>query len=195
MPVNFLPLPSWGEVDQEAESSVPSSELSQDTVAPLGQMEQSDTRTARWVSDLSETQVDEETDQPIFLDEARSDVNQQVDDVSRFPTCGAEIEESAELQAHVDAGSVEPSSDNCQFSNQFFDTHSVESAVTDSVHSVRTSCADLVPVSKSDAMTTEQTGAVVGPLGGGIRTRLGRLVRLVNRLIQTMSTQRIKIIA
>lgn len=195
MPVNFLPLPSWGEVDQEAESSVPSSELSQDTVASLGQTEQSDIRTARWVSDFSEARADDETDQPVFLDETHSEINQQVDDVTKFPPGGAEVEESAELQVNVDTGSVEPSSGNCQLSEQSFDTHSVESAITDSVHSVRTSCTDLVSVSKSHAMSTEHTGAVAGSLGGGIRTRLGRLVRPVNRLIQTMSTQRIKIIA
>lgn len=122
-------------------------------------------------------------------------LNQQVDDITVSPTCGAEVEESAELQAQVDTGSVKPGSDSCQLSHHSFDTYSVESAVTDSVHSVRTSCTDLVPVSESHAMTTEQAGAVAGSLGGGIRTGLGTLVRLVNRLIQTTSTQRIKVIA
>lgn len=54
MPVNFLPLPSWGESDQKVEFSVPSASQIQDTVSMLGQMEQSD---ARWISDLSEPRV------------------------------------------------------------------------------------------------------------------------------------------
>lgn len=161
MPVNFLPLPSWGEVNQEAESFVLSSELSQDTVASWSQTEQSDDRTARWVSDLSETQTDK-ADRSAFLEEAHSDL---AGDVTRFPTGEAEFEENAGLQTHVDTESVEPNSGSCQLSDQSFDTYSVKSAVSDSVNSVRTSCASLVPVSESRTITPEHTG-VVGPLGG-----------------------------
>ncbi|XP_051238679.1 uncharacterized protein LOC127353460 isoform X1 [Dicentrarchus labrax] len=199
MPVHFLLLPSWGESGQEAEFSALSTDLSQDTVDMLGQMEQSDTRTT-WVSDLSESRADDETDQPVFLDRSgvRSDLEegQQVDgeDVSRLSTCGTEVEKSAELQAHVDTESVEPNSGNCQLSDQSVDAHSVRSAVSDSIHSARISCAESVAVSESQAMATEQKGVVVSLSRGGLGTTLGRLVRPVNRLIQTMSTQRVKIV-
>lgn len=151
----------------------------------LGQTEQSDIRTAHCVADLSESEANDETNQPLLLDRSgvrnNLEEDQQVDDedISRFSTCGIEVEKSAELQAHVDTGSVKPSSSNCQLSDQSFDTHSVESAVSDSIQPVKISCAESVSVSGSQAMTTEQKGVVVGPLGEGIRTRLGRLVRQV----------------
>ena len=66
----------------------------------LGQMDQSGTRTTCWVSDLSESRADDETDQSVFLDRSgvRSGLEegQQVDgeDVSRLSICGTEVEQS-----------------------------------------------------------------------------------------------------
>jgi hypothetical protein len=94
----------------------------------------------------------------------------------------------------VDTESVELNSGKCQLSDQSVDAHGVGSAVSDSIQSVRSSCAESVAVSESQAMATEQKGVVVGLSRGGIRTRLGRLDMPVSRLIQTMYIQRVKIV-
>lgn len=80
----------------------------------------------------------------------------------------------------------------CQPSDQSFEIHSVKYVVSVSMWSVQTSRMNSIAASNSQTVSTVKERASVGFLGNEIRKRLGRLVRPVNRLIQTISTQRIK---
>lgn len=132
----------------------------------LGQLEQSDVRTARLVSELFESQIDD-------------------DAVSRLSTCGTDVGESAELQVHLDTGSVQSSLGNVSRLSSYLKLIAFESCVIviDFTRSAGTSFVE--SAREAQAVATLRVRVAVESPRDGLCTRIGRIVRPVNRLIQT----------
>uniref|UniRef100_A0A3B5QIP4 Gypsy retrotransposon integrase-like protein 1 n=1 Tax=Xiphophorus maculatus TaxID=8083 RepID=A0A3B5QIP4_XIPMA len=190
MPVNFLPLPSWDDsVTQVSFSNTVSEGGSSDDVVP-GERD-SDARTAHWVSSLPESSVVMTAGGVTKASgseaiEGNGDSDQGGGIVS---VCG----DHRSVLDEADHGSQSSHSED-NISDRLSNSVSVGLRPSDTVGSTKAGSG--THVSGCDSVVSVVPSGIPSVVQGeGIRTRLGRLIKPVNRLIQTMSTQRVKILS
>uniref|UniRef100_A0A3B5QAH4 Integrase catalytic domain-containing protein n=1 Tax=Xiphophorus maculatus TaxID=8083 RepID=A0A3B5QAH4_XIPMA len=190
MPVNFLPLPSWDDsVTQVSFSNTVSEGGSSDDVVP-GERD-SDARTAHWVSSLPESSVVMTAGEVTKASgsEAIEGNDDSVQGGGIVSVCG----DHRSVLDEVDHGSQSSHSED-NISDRLSNSVSVGLRPSDTVGSTKAGSG--THVSGCDSVVSVVPSGIPSVVQGeGIRTRLGRLIKPVNRLIQTMSTQRVKILS
>ncbi|KAL7851923.1 hypothetical protein SRHO_G00177080 [Serrasalmus rhombeus] len=190
MPVNFLPVPSWGESEQQGSYSTDS--ISRNMSMIDGQTDLCDDRTTQWVADLQDTpevgQIEDTEDwcgekgrgsldfEDVAGTQQEDDQGEPViglDDTASTGSAENSQYQPHSLSCHGDTEHVEISSTTIGSRNNMVSTVPVEDTLPPNT---------LEPSSPSSKVT--QTDR--------IRTRLGRFIKPVNRLIQTMSAQSLK---
>ncbi|XP_029624125.1 uncharacterized protein LOC115203513 [Salmo trutta] len=209
MPVNFLPLPSWEE--PESHGSLSSGDVFSEMSAASSKMDGSDARTVHWVASLPESSgriFQEDGEVPVDGSEVERPY-----DVPLSEVCSVEVDQREIPKAYKSSDGETPFSGDgavtdvvnlvedalsvwsvaiYQDSDQSSDTTSVESVTESVLAPDRPSCSIPQPEVRPLSTVSAVRDIPARFLGEGVRTRLGRFIKPVNRLIQTMSTQEMK---
>lgn len=201
MPVNFLPLPS----SDEAEGHLSSSEenMSRDTCVNSSLGNEPKDRTSRWVADQvdqTEPSIDIAENQDFF---AVSDENMSADgfvscehDAEGLSTCNVGVVglpagepefKEAGVEEHGDLNLVEGNQD-CASPSQV----TAESATEPVLAVGAPLCSEPLPFVEPSVNTLLSPPESPDTSRAGVRTRRGRLIKPVNRLIQSMFSQWVK---
>lgn len=209
MPVNFLPLPSWEE--PESHRYLSSGDVFSEMSAASSKMDGSDARTVHWVASLPESSG------RIFQEDGVVPVDgsevERPYDVPLSEVCSVEVDQREIPKAYKSSDGETPFSGDgavtdvvnlvedalsvwsvaiYQDSDQSSDTTSVESVTESVLAPDRPSCSIPQPEVRPLSTVSAVRDIPARFLGEGVRTRLGRFIKPVNRLIQTMSTQEMK---
>lgn len=209
MPVNFLPLPSWEE--PESHGYLSSGDVFSEMSAASSKMDGSDARTVHWVASLPESSG------RIFQEDGVVPVDgsevERPYDVPLSEVCSVEVDQREIPKAYKSSDGETPFSGDgavtdvvnlvedalsvwsvaiYQDSDQSSDTTSVESVTESVLAPDRPSCSIPQPEVRPLSTVSAVRDIPARFLGEGVRTRLGRFIKPVNRLIQTMSTQEMK---
>lgn len=180
MPVNFLPVPSWNDgsdgVDDVENSTVCVS-------CDEADQTRSDDRTSRWVADLDAatdvTQIESVECTNADKSEAIGDTVVKCDsEMSGAPVCIANSDNLPNSILSV-----------CSLVS---DDSSVSAVLSDDCVSEVDECTSTVAeIPMTLPSVQDQGNERISGLQDGFRSRFGRLIKPVNRLIQSMSTQRV----
>ena len=190
MPVNFLPLPAWGDsVNSECNLSSICNSSSTD-------LQKSDTadRTSQWIADLGAVVGREKVELSDLIHSSEHgtyglEVERQTEHVE-----GAECQDISDSISSTSLSVYMASNDETSFMSDVQNVDSVSQTVTPAVDNVCDVSAVVseMPMSSSQDATHSGHNAIVSGEQQGPRTRFGRLIKPVCRLIQTMSSQRVR---
>ena len=179
MPVNFLPVPAWNDGSDGDDDVVDSTVC---VSCDGDDQTQSDDRTSRWVFDLN---AGTDVTKIESVKSSNADQSDAFDDTA--VECDTELDSVPECKTNMDNIPASTLSVCSLVSDDF----SVSAVLSDKCASEVDKCTSTVAETVSTSSVQDQQNVRVPGLQEGYMSRFGRLIKPVNRLIQTMSTQRV----